>query len=117
MAHTSMPSTINHQTHSVIVALLCGTMPCVFAMSCPHTYAHTDPTGSCIGPCFQRYRQVLVLLCTLGCLICYYAITVGFLQAGPVTWLYRRMVAATQAQLDRLSEVGAAIRMTFAGGR
>lgn len=42
----------------------------------------TDPTGSCVGACRERYVEILVLLCTLGLLICYYAITVGFLQVG-----------------------------------
>ena len=58
-----------------------------------------------------------MLLCALGLIICYYAITVGFLQAGPVTWIYRRMVAATHASAEMLSGAGARIRSTFAGGR
>jgi len=78
---------------------------------------HADPAGTCVGPCLSRYLQILILLCALGCLICYYAFTVGFLQAGPVTWIYRRMVQATHDQLERLSEVGARIRMTFPGVR
>lgn len=78
---------------------------------------HAEPSESCVGPCRQRYVEILVLLCTLGLLICYYAITVGFLQAGPVTWAYRRMVAATHAGAELLSEAGARIRTTLAGGR
>jgi hypothetical protein len=37
----------------------------------------------------ERYVQLLVILCCLGCLISYYAFTIGFLGAGPVTWLYQ----------------------------
>lgn len=38
--------------------------------------------------CLARYQQMLIILGILGCLISYYAFTVGFLGAGPVTWLY-----------------------------
>jgi hypothetical protein len=60
---------------------------------------------------------MLVLLCTLGFGVCYYAFTVGFLQAGPVTWIYRRMAAVTHASAESLSVFGARIRTSLAGGR
>jgi hypothetical protein len=60
---------------------------CLFV--CPH---HADPDGKCAAEgesCLARYQQLLVILGCLGCLISYYAFTIGFLGAGPVTWLYR----------------------------
>jgi hypothetical protein len=51
-----------------------------------------DPKGDCEqagAACFERYMQLLVILCCLGCLISYYAFTIGFLGAGPVTWMYQ----------------------------
>jgi hypothetical protein len=60
---------------------------------------------------------MLILLCSLGLLVCYYAFTVGVLRAGPVTWIYRRVVVATAISAERFSEVGALLRTTFAGAR
>jgi hypothetical protein len=49
-----------------------------------------DPKGECTeAACVNRYQQLLVILGCLGCLISYYAFTIGFLGAGPVTWLYQ----------------------------
>lgn len=57
-----------------------------------HQPTHTDPDGICAAEgdsCLARYQQLLVILGCLGCLISYYAFTIGFLGAGPVTWLYQ----------------------------
>ncbi len=59
-----------------------------------------DPKEECRAAgeaCLDRYVQLLVILCCLGCLISYYAFTIGFLGAGPVTWLYG-MLKGTRRQ-------------------
>lgn len=54
-------------------------------------FAYADDGDECRdrGDCINRYKQQLVMLGCLGCLISYYAFTIGFLGAGPVTWLYQ----------------------------
>jgi hypothetical protein len=54
--------------------------------------AAADPQKDCkVDTCLHRYNQLLLLQGCLGCIISYYAFTVGFLGAGPVTWLYRQL--------------------------
>jgi hypothetical protein len=50
----------------------------------------TGTGGSkCVEKCLWRYKQLLYALACLGIITCYYAITIGFLGRGPVTFVYR----------------------------
>lgn len=63
-----------------------------------------DPKHECRAAgeaCLDRYVQLLVILCCLGCLISYYAFTIGFLGAGPVTWLYQSLKQKKRPQAQQ----------------
>jgi hypothetical protein len=68
--------------------------PCYFknnvATSCMYT-ADSKQDECPDKPCQERFVQLMVILGCLGCLMSYYAFTIGFLGSGPVTWIYKAL--------------------------